>query len=515
MIFSALRRALVPLFAGALMASFGSAALADTLGRSTIGTTQSSGLRADFKRGSKFTLTKPGTLRELCAYVDGQAAGAGPDNWQDFNIAIYRDSGGVPAALVAQTSDPMFVETGDSARWRCGSTEYVPLTPAAYWIVIHTGNAHGDSVPLMRYYADGTGNWYGNADEFSDGASLQFGPGGTGNGTLSVYATFAPETQLKSSGRTTIGTIPSGALRADFKRGSSFTLSQAGRLMSITGYFDGLGGASGTQRVRLVLYKDQGGVPGAYVTETLLVVWAGMPAQWMSGIHTPPVMLTAGKYWIALHTDGPPIARYYADGTGNWYGNPDVYDGGPSNPFGAGGTGNGTISAFISYEPGPFVTSTIGSQAPGTPQRVLSDGFLQGSQFVVPSPGNTVVTGLNAYVDGLGGASGTQRIKLVVMHGSVVHGVSEEVSIPAGMSARWVHFPMPPVRLIFPEHSFMVFSGGAAGVARVYGSSGSGLERGIHYNPAQYGPPSLLASDELDPNNVSYSLYGNVQLQAN
>jgi hypothetical protein len=515
MIFSNSRRALVPWVACAVMAGFGSTAQADTLGRTTIGTTQSSGLRADFKRGSKFTLTQPGTLRELCAYVDGQAAGASPDNYQDFFLAIYRDSGGVPAALVAQNSDSMFVEAGDSARWRCNATEYVPLTPGAYWIVIHTGNPPHDPVPVMRYYADGTGNWYGNADEFSDGASLQFGPGGTGNGTLSVYATLSPESQLRNSGRTTIGTTPSGALRADFKRGSSFTLSQAGRLMSITAYFDGLGGTGEAQRIRLVLYKDQSGVPGAYVTETLLVIPPGMPPQWVSGIHTPPVMLTAGKYWIALHSDGPPVARYYADGTGNWYGNPDVYDGGPSKPFGAGGTGNGTISAFISYEPGPFVTSTIGTQTPGTPQRVLSDGFLQGSQVAVPSSGNTVVTGLNAYVDGLGGASGTQRIKLVVMEGSVVSGVTEEVVIPAGMSARWVHFPMPPVRLTFPHHSFMVFSGDTGGVARVYGSPGSGLERPIHYNPAQYGPPSLLASDELDPNNVNYSFYGNVQRQAN
>ena len=44
---------------------------------------------------------------------------------------------------------------------------------------VGVGTDH-DGTPIIRYYADGTGNWYGNADTFSDGASAQFGAGGTG-----------------------------------------------------------------------------------------------------------------------------------------------------------------------------------------------------------------------------------------------------------------------------------------------------------------------------------------------
>src|SRR5688572_2911115 len=95
-----LKRALVPLFGVLAMMSF-PAVQADTFVRSTIGATPSGGLRADFKRGSKYTLTQAGLLRELCAYVDGQGSTASFDGGQHFSIVMYRDSGGVPGAKVA------------------------------------------------------------------------------------------------------------------------------------------------------------------------------------------------------------------------------------------------------------------------------------------------------------------------------------------------------------------------------------------------------------------------------
>jgi hypothetical protein len=515
---SRLKGALIPLMGVLAMMSWASAQ-ADSFGRSTIGATPSSGLRADFKRGSKFTLTQPGTLRELCAYLDGQGGGTSSNSSQRYRIVVYRDSGGVPGARVAESSQDAIVGQGDNAGWRCSETEFVPLTSGSYWMVIHTGGGGGsqpnDGNAIIRYYADGTGNWFGNADAFSDGSSVQFGAGGTGNGTLSVYAKFAPESQLRNAGRTTLGTTPSAALRADFKRGSSFTLSEEGRLTSITGYFDGLGATSGFQYVRMALYKDKNGVPDAYVTETEIVVDAGMTPQWMSGYWIDPVTLPAGKYWLILHTSGPPVARYYADGTGNWYGNADTYSDGASNPFGVGGTGNGTVSAFITYEPGPFVSSTIGSQVPGTTaQAPLKANFVQGSPVDVPAE-NSVLTGLNAYIDGLGGTSGTQRMKLVITDlGLDIVGVTQEVIIPAGMSPQWVHFPMPPVRLPLSSYEVLIYTGGTAGVARIYGKPGSGGEIALTYHPGAYYPPDLL-DYELTPNNVSYSFYGDVQLPQN
>src|SRR5690242_827226 len=69
-------------------------------------------------------------------------------------------------------------------------------------------------------------------------------------------------------GRTTIGTTPSGGLRADFSRGSKFSSTGGGTLTQLCAYLDGKGGASGSQNVRLVLYRDANGVPGAKISET-------------------------------------------------------------------------------------------------------------------------------------------------------------------------------------------------------------------------------------------------------
>ena len=53
-----------------------------------------------------------------------------------------------------------------------------------------------------------------------------------------------------------------------------------------------------------------------------------------------------GQYWIVLHTgDTQGIARNRGDGAANWFGNnSDAYVDGPSNPFGTGAAGSGTLS---------------------------------------------------------------------------------------------------------------------------------------------------------------------------
>jgi hypothetical protein len=48
-----------------------------SFGRSTVGATPSAGLRADFKRGSKFGLTEKGTFQDICIYVDMKGGGTG------------------------------------------------------------------------------------------------------------------------------------------------------------------------------------------------------------------------------------------------------------------------------------------------------------------------------------------------------------------------------------------------------------------------------------------------------
>jgi hypothetical protein len=245
------------------------------------------------------------------------------------------------------------------------------------------------------------------------------------------------------------------------------------------------------------------------------LVWveAGMSPRWLTSYSGGAVTLAPGKYWLVLHTSQQAVSRYYADGTGNWYGNADNFLDGPSTPFGAGGTGNGTISAFISYEPGPFTETIVGSQVPGTSQRTLQENVTQGSLIGTLEP-NAVVTGINAYIDGLGGGSGSQRVKLVLMNSTQQDYVAtEEKIIPAGAPAQWVHFRLPPYRNLETDaRQFYVWisSGGSPGVARIYGRPGTGYEVALRYEPEPYVPPFFFDYPQIQ-NNVGYSFYMNVQ----
>jgi Hypothetical glycosyl hydrolase family 15 len=305
-------------------------------GRTTLGSTPSGGLTANYKRGSKFTLSAQGVLAGLSAYMDGNGGAAGT---QDVRLDVYQDANGVPGAKVAESST-VAITAGQPAEWVNFATPGVSLTPGNYWMVIHSGGTAG----IARDYGDGAADWYGNADPFSDGGSNPFGAGAVGTGTLSVNATYVP---TRTFGRTTVATTPSGGLTANWKRGSKFTLGAAGTLVNFSAYLDGNGGASGGQSLRMALYQDDNGVPGALVTASSPVdITAGQAAGWVT-FGAPPVSLTAGTYWIVIESgSNAGVARDYGDGAANWYADGDSFTAGPSNPFGAGVAGSGTLSVY-------------------------------------------------------------------------------------------------------------------------------------------------------------------------
>jgi len=156
-----------------------------TFGRTTIGTTPSGGMIADQKRGSKFTLTDKATLHRFFAYLDGQG-GAPTGSSQSVRIVLYRDSGGLPAARLAQ-SPIATITAGMTGRWVQFNPPPIALDPGVYWIVIHTGDTAGVA---RNRGGDGGTNWYGNPDAFADGAANPFGTGTAGTGTLSINATY-------------------------------------------------------------------------------------------------------------------------------------------------------------------------------------------------------------------------------------------------------------------------------------------------------------------------------------
>ena len=308
---------------------------------SASGTTPSSGLGADFKRGSKVSLGQSATLIELSAYMDGGGASTGT---QSVRMELYADSSGVPGALVA-SSDERVIPAGMAAGWVHFTMPQTALAAGSYWLVIHSGATGG----IARDFGGSTANtWYGNSDTYSDGGSNPFGTGTFGTGPIAAYGTYIPPAQ--QFGRTTIATTPSSGLGTNFKRGSMFTLGTAGTLSSLNAYLDGNGGGSGSQQLRMELYRDSSGAPGAKVVESAVVsINSGQSPGWVT-FATPPVSLTSGSYWIVIHSgDTSGVARDYGDGASDWYGNADTFSDGGSDPFGTGTTGTVTLSVFASY----------------------------------------------------------------------------------------------------------------------------------------------------------------------
>jgi hypothetical protein len=158
----------------------------------------------------------------------------------------------------------------------------------------------------------------------------------------------------KTFGRTTIAANPSKGMAANQKRGSKFTLPDKATLLGFSAYLDGGGATTGSQTVRMVLYRDNNGVPGGrWAQSNIVTIAAGTPGRWVN-FSAPATPLDPGQYWIVLHTgDTTGIARNRGgDGPANWYGNLDAFADGPANPFGPGAAGTGTLSVKATYTVG-------------------------------------------------------------------------------------------------------------------------------------------------------------------
>lgn len=454
--------------------------ITQTFGRISPGAIPSSGLSAEMKRASRFTLGGAGSVSKLCAYLDGNGGVSGTQN---YRLVLYRDNGGAPGDKLFETREQT-ISSGTAARWYCADAPVFPVPAGSYWIAIHTGGTAG----VIRDYYDGAANWYGNLDSYADGATSSFGAGNAGSGTLTLSAEYFPDSEMRAAGRTTVATLPSAGMSANFKRGSSFTMPERGKLYSIAAYLDGNGTPGAVdvgQTVDYVIYEDANGVPGAKVYDGGgLNVSAGQPGLWRPIVFNPNTAptLDAGKYWIVLHTGTQAgIARNVGDGTGNWFGNADSFTDGASDPFGAGNAGNGTISAFVAYRPGTVTTNVLGRTDIGAaPSSGLSASYTRWSHFTVRDSVPTL-TGLRAYLDGLGGAGGSQKVRMVLYHMATQRGEtwyvkvaeSDEVTIQAGMTPQWVDFQVPAVDLIsYPgTYEIALQTGDTAGVIRDYGDN--------------------------------------------
>src|SRR5690349_4268919 len=119
---------------------------AEVLGPSHRGAVPSSGLTANFKRGSKVTLTELATATELCAYLDGNGGASGS---QVVRMALYRDASGVPGAKIVET-DEHPISANDITQLWCFEIPFTSLSPASYWVVLHSGS----TANVGRYFYD-------------------------------------------------------------------------------------------------------------------------------------------------------------------------------------------------------------------------------------------------------------------------------------------------------------------------------------------------------------------------
>ncbi len=101
--------------------------------------------------------------------------------------------------------------------------------------------------------------------------------------------------------------------------------------------------------------------------------------------------------------------------------------------------------------PGPVAGGTLGRTTIGTtPSSGLSANFSRGGEHGATGvPNEAVAMGIWASLDGKGGGTGTQQVRAAVYEGDAQENdwlrskvyESEVVTIPAGMSGRWVRFP--------------------------------------------------------------------------
>jgi hypothetical protein len=316
---------------------------------------QSVTLSADTKVASRFALTEAGVLSLLRADIDGN--GGPQSGFQYVSMDLYQDANGVPGVKLVE-SEPLKVNAGDGMFEHEFQVNAVPLPAGNYWIVVHSGDTSG----IVRDYGDGTPNWYGNADTYSDGPASSFGAGNTGTVTISAGAVYVPgPVHAGTLGRTSIAASPSGGLTTNVMRGSSWGDIAEDKcvITAVWAYLDGKGGGTGSQQVRAAFYGDVGNprLPALreFQTETVTIP-AGMSARWVRLPLKAPMQHFSG-FWPGFHLmlqsgDTTGVVRDYGDGPANWLSRPDLFNDGSDLAYDTTKPVQGTVtmSMYMEYE---------------------------------------------------------------------------------------------------------------------------------------------------------------------
>ena len=187
-------------------------------------------------------------------------------------------------------------------------------------------------------------------------------------------------------GDNTVGATLSVALTGDVKSVSRFPV--ASPLQFTTGYHYLVNNGTAAQAVRMVVYADSSGAPGALLGQSIeqivqpvdvatpptitgilsppgtLTAW---PDGWVQFSFPSVVLIDAGFVWVGLHrgTTGGNVKSRYNTGTSAQRN--DVYSDGPADPFGTPTAGTFQWSTWIdvSAAPVPQGISHVYSYAAG------------------------------------------------------------------------------------------------------------------------------------------------------
>jgi PKD repeat protein len=243
----------------------------------------------------------------------------------------------------------------------------------------------------------------------------------TDNHNTSTTSSPISITVTPAGGTSTFGTTTPGTLNdeagTNYKEVSKFSAPAAGSVVKVTGYVSGGGAASGSQKVRAILYADSGGNPGTLLgVSNEVTITGGQAAGWVDFTFSTPVSIQAGTIWMGYIADVPNNLtllrystvtndlRYNVDGGG--------YADGPSNPFGASTTLSFHYSMYATYVPSGGTPNTppnaVATASPTTGTAPLTVNF-DGSGSSDPDTGDTITYSWDLNGDGTFGDSTVQK----------------------------------------------------------------------------------------------------------
>jgi lysophospholipase L1-like esterase len=186
-------------------------------------------------------------------------------------------------------------------------------------------------------------------------------------------------------GQTQVGTLIDRGSAGFLDMSGPYSLPSSASISSVNAY---VAGGSGASRIRVVVYADGGGKPGAFVAVTPeTTIAAGRPAGWLSISFAGAVNLAAGSYWLGYWYGDGNSSHYYVSASGSERYVQAAYSS-TGNPPATFGTGGSSVSSYSLYA--TYTTSGGGGGGGSAPTNTTTpsvSGTAQEGQTLTANPG--------------------------------------------------------------------------------------------------------------------------------